>query len=144
MSHLPLIIGGVVVPVESRLDFQQTFEPLVAGTDRRMADGALFSTELRWKKWKTSISAGGWILPALMGINYRLPYEIHCVQPLSFGVGEDLPENWVMRPDAPVKTITDKYGVETRLVYPILTVKSRPPRLNPGANPTWELACEEV
>ena len=42
-------------------------------------------------------------------------------------------------------SVTDERGVTVRLVYPVLTVMSDPPRLiNGGSGPSWELVCEEV
>jgi hypothetical protein len=42
-------------------------------------------------------------------------------------------------------SVTDERGVTVRLVYPVLTVMSDPPRLITGnSGPSWELVCEEV
>jgi len=65
---------------------------------------------------------------------------------VALAVGEDLPPNWTQRaaPWGEV-SVTDERGVTVRLVYPVLTVMSDPPRLiNGGSGPSWELVCEEV
>jgi hypothetical protein len=145
MSAPPLIIAGIELPQRARLDFNQTFEAIGGRSARRMASGALFRMH-NWQRWKTTISAGGWVPPQLLGIDYDQPYTIECVEPLALAVGESLPPTWGSRA-APwdEKTVTDERGVQVRLFFPILTVMSDPPRLITGGNgPSWELVCEEI
>ena len=145
MAAPPLIIAGIELPVRSRLDFSQTFEPVGGGSSRRMANGALFRMR-QWQRWRTTISGGGWVPPQLLGIDYSASYTIESVAPLALAAGEDLPANWTERA-APwgERTVTDEDGVVIRLFYPILTVMSDPPRMINGNNgPSWELVCEEI
>ncbi len=145
MSAPPLIIAGIELPQRARLDFSQTFEAIGGRSARRMASGALFRMS-NWQRWKTTISAGGWVPPQLLGIDYDQPYTIECVEPLSLAVGESLPPTWGSRTSPWAETtLTDEEGVSVRLFYPILTVMSDPPRLIHGSSgPSWELVCEEI
>jgi len=145
MAAPPLIIDGIEIPQRARLDFSQTFEAFGGRSARRMASGALFKMGL-WQRWKTTISGGGWVPPQLLGIDYSAPYEIECIAPLAFAEGEHMPPTWDQRaaPWGEV-SVTDERGVTVRLIYPILTVMSDPPRLIVGNNgPSWELVCEEI
>lgn len=143
MAAPKLIIAGIELPIRARLDYQQTFDPIGARNARRHQDGSLFVTGI-WKKWKTTITGGGWIPAQLLGINYDAPYEIHCIQPMAFAVGEALPPGWAARVDVPEELITDEHSISTRLIYPILTVMSERPKITPGENPSWVLECEEI
>lgn len=138
-----LIIGGNVIPVRARLDLSQRLEPLAGETRRRLADGSLFSMS-RWGRWRTTIQGGGWIPTPLLLMDFSQQYEIHCVQPVSIPLGEQLPERWRERTDIPSTKIFDEHGGVFRLVYPILTVRSGPPVYLLGINSTWELSAEEV
>lgn len=142
MATPTLIIAGITLPIRARLDYQQTYEPLGGTSRRRLATGAAFSAT-RWRKWKTTIIGGGWIPAALLGVDYDNAYTIHCVQPIALLPGEVLPVGWAARHDFPEVTVTDEAGVATRLVYPILTVRSDPPQIVTGADPTWTLTAEE-
>lgn len=140
---LPLIIAGIKLPIRSRLDYQQSFSPIVGGARRRMSNGDLFSTTL-WKRWKLSTSGAGWIPAPLFGINYAAPYEIHCIQPIALAVGEALPPGMMPRSDVGETLLTDEYNVTTRLIYPILTVMSDPPEMTTGKEPSWFLEAEQI
>lgn len=146
MGAPSLIIAGIELPQRSRLDFSQTFEVIGGVVSRRMASGALFKLT-HWRRWKTTISAAGWVPPQLLAVDYDQPYEIECVEPIALAVGEALPAGWTQRA-APwgETTVTDERGISVRLVYPILTVMSEPPRLVVGSSsgPSWELVCEEA
>lgn len=146
MGAPTLIIAGVTLPQRSRLDYQQTFERLDGGaTTRRLANGAAFTMQ-HWERWGTTISGGGWIPPALLGIQRGVPFEIHSVYPLSLKPGESLPTGWTARTDFPEQSVTDENGVTVRLVLPILTVISPlgARYVVGGANPQWEMVCEEA
>ena len=145
MAAPPLIVASIELPVRSRLDFSQTFEPVGGSSSRRMANGALFKMR-QWARWRTTISGGGWVPPQLLDIDYAAPYTIECVAPLALAAGEDLPPNWTQRA-APwgEQEFTDEAGVVIRLFYPVMTVMSDPPRMISGNNgPSWELVCEEI
>lgn len=140
-----LIINGLELPQLSRLDLQQTFEIDEGGTsDRRLANGSLFVMS-NWTKWKTTLSGAGWVPAPLLSLPRGVAFELHSVAPLALSVGEALPAGWAARTDWPEKTIIDRRGVEVRLVYPILTVKTvSGARLVTGGNmPQWELVCRE-
>jgi len=146
MSAPTLIIAGVTLPQRSRLDYQQTFERLPGGaTTRWLGNGAAFTME-RWERWGTTISGGGWIPPALLGIKRGVPFVLHSVYPLSLKPGEPLPTGWTARTDFPEKSITDENGVTVRLVLPILNVicPLGARYVVGGANPQWEMVCEEA
>lgn len=141
-----LIIDGVELPQRSRLDYQQTYQRVAGGASmRRMASGAAFSME-HWERWQTTISGGGWIPPALLGIKRGVPFEVHCVIPITLLPGELLPDGWAARTDWPEKTITDELGVSLRLVYPIMTViTTAGARLIVGGKSAqWELVMEQT
>lgn len=144
MSMPKLIIADITLPERSRLDFQQTYEPILGGARRRMANGSLFSMT-HWKKWKTTIRGSGWVPAPLLGIDYSSAYFVHCIEPIALRPGEDLPPGWSARTDWPEVILpADAHGVSVRLVLPILRVMSDPPTFSPGMNPTWELICEEA
>lgn len=146
MGAPTLIIDGVQLPQRTRLDYQQTFERVPGGiTGRRLANGALFSTE-HWEKWQTTISGGGWIPPALLGLKRGVPFVLHSVGVLALKPGESLPAGWSARVDWPEKSFTDELGVTTRLIYPVLTVSTLTGArlVVGGSNPQWELTMEEV
>lgn len=145
MSAPVLIINGIELPQRSRLDFQQTFQRLDGGFSmRRKASGAAFSMA-RWERWSTMITGGGWVPPTLMSLQRGVPFAIHCVAPIALRPAESLPSGWTARTDWPEVSMTDENGVTVRLVYPIVTmITTDGVRLvTGGAEPQWELACEE-
>lgn len=143
-STPPLIIAGITLPLFSRLDLSQTFEPVGGSSSRRMTNGAMVKIS-HWKRWRTTISASGWVPPQLLGVDYSQPYTIQSVAVLALAVGESLPATWMQRASPwGEKTVTDEDGISVRLFYPVLTVMSDPPRLTVGSGgPSWELVCEE-
>lgn len=143
MSSPPLILAGVILPVRSRLDFQQSYEPVGGRFRRRMASGTAFSMT-RWERWRTTINGAGWLPAPLLSIDFRVPYEIHCIEPVSLAPDADLPPGWRARTDFELPPQHDGHGGEVRLIYPILKVCSDRPRFSTGINPSWELICEEV
>lgn len=145
MGAPTLIINGIELPQESRLDYQQTFELIEGGhAARRRANGSLM-TMTRWLRWRTSITAGGWIPPQLLGLPIGVPFEVHAVAPVALRPGESLPAGWVARTDWPVVTYVDRLGVDVRLVYPVLSIVTMTGArlVTGGSNPTWELSGEE-
>lgn len=139
-----LIINGIELPQRSRLDYQQTFERVDGGANsRRLASGRLFTTE-HWEAWRTTISGGGWIPPALLALRRGIPFEVHSVAPIALMPGEDLPDSWSARADWPERSVTDERGVEVHLVFPVLTVVTRfgVRLVTGGLNPSWELEAE--
>lgn len=146
MGAPTLIIAGHALPLRARLQYQQTFGLVDGGrTSRRLADGGMFTSE-RWRKWQTTISGGGWIPPALLGLPIGVPFDVHAVAPMSLRAGESLPAGWSARVDWPEVSVTGKDGVTVRLVYPILSVitNSGPRYTLGGGAPSWELVCEEA
>lgn len=143
MALPTLIIAGITLPLESRLAIQQTLSPLGGSTRQRMQSGALFSMT-HWRKWAISLAGSGWVPAPLLSVDYSQPYQIHCIEPMAFRVGEALPPGWSARTDFPEAQFTGADGIATRLLYPILTVMSDPPELVPGRDPTWKLNAEEV
>ncbi|MDR1995155.1 hypothetical protein [Azonexus sp.] len=144
MSAPVLIINGFELPQRSRLDYQQTFERVDGGSSsRRMASGRLFTTE-HWEAWRTTISGGGWIPPALLSLRRGMPFVLHSVTTIALRPGEDLPAGWSARVDWPEHSITDERGVTVRLVFPVLTVVTRlgARLMTGGSNPSWELEME--
>lgn len=147
MGAPTLIIAGIQIPQRSRFDLTQSFSRVDGGAaSRRMGDGALFTMEA-WEKWKTTISASGWIPPALLSIKRGVPFALHSIAPLALQPGELLPDGWAARTDWPEITLpADENGVIVRLVYPILTVATLAGAqlVTGGTNPQWELVCEET
>lgn len=146
MAAPALIINGIELPQRARLEYKQTFERVDGGREaRRMANGALFTMQ-HWQRWATTISGGGWVPPALLGLPIGLPFEVCAVAPLALLPGESLPDGWSARSDCPELAIVDRRGVAVRLVYPVLTVATLngPRYVIGGAQPSWELVCEEV
>lgn len=140
-----LIIAGVELSVIAWLDFDQAIEPMGGSTLHRMANGAGFKVS-SWRKHRITLSAGGWIPPALLGIDYGTPFEIELPIPIGLNIGETLPAGWSSRA-APYgeTTQTDQDGKSLRMVYPKMTVFSDGPRQSAGGGArTWELVCEEA
>lgn len=140
-----LIIAGIELSVIAWLDFDQAIEPMGGSTLHRMANGAGFKISA-WRKHRITLSAGGWIPPALLAVDYTAPFEIELPIPFGLNVGETLPAGWASR-SAPYgeTTQTDQDGKSLRMVYPKLTVFSDGPRQSAGGGSrTWELVCEEA
>lgn len=138
-----LIINGIIIPVRSRLDMQQTLEPVGGASRRRLANGGLFLMQ-RWRKWRTTIKCAGWIPAPLLTMDFSLPYEIHCVKPVTLLPGETLPNGWRERTDFVPADALDEQAGTLRMVYPIITVLSDPPTFGLGTDPSWDLNAEEV
>lgn len=143
MASPTLILGGCVIPVRSRLELQQSYEPLGGSSRRRMASGAAFSM-IRWQRWRTTIQGAGWLPAALLCVDFTMPYEIHCVQPVSLCANDELPPGWRARTDFTLPPEHDEHAGLIRLVYPVFKVCSDRPKFSTGINPSWELICEEV
>lgn len=76
-------LGDVDVPLESVLQFEQTYDYVSDNNVIRMAnaDGICLFNPLT-EKIKTTISGSGWVVPALNGINYRGVLTLKCAAPL--------------------------------------------------------------
>lgn len=145
MSLPTLIIAGVELSIISWLDFDQKIEPISGSASRRMGGGALFKMT-HYRKHRISLSASGWVPPALWGVDYDAPFEIELPRPLSLNPADALPPGWSARA-APWDEVevTDQAGYVHRLILPKLTVMAEPPaQSHPGSDPSWELVCEEV
>jgi len=146
MANPSLKIGGIDLSIVGWLDYEQSIEPISGSTTRRMGGGSAFKLT-HWRKYRVSISAGGWIPPALLGINYDEPFEIELPAPVALNVGESLPAGWSSRV-APYDehTVTDQEERSVRYVYPKLTVVAEPPSQSNGnsAAPSWNLVMEQV
>lgn len=75
-------LGGVRVPIESVIDFEQGYES-IGGTAllRYMSGGAVLQTY--WQKLRTTLSGAGWWPPGLDGLNYAAPLLLKCAGPHS-------------------------------------------------------------
>lgn len=141
-----LNIAGIELSVIAWLDFDQSIDPIGGSSVRRMADGAAFKTT-HWRKYRVSLSASGWIPPALLAVDYDQPFVIALPHPVALNPGEGLPPGWVAR-TAPwgERTVTDQDGNAVRYVWFSLTVISDGPKQSNGnsASPSWELVCEQT
>lgn len=75
-----LWLGGVRVPLHSVLDFEQSYSAIEGGRVLRMTDGAGVKT-VHWRKISTTVSAGGWIPPGLLALDYDEPLVMRCAAP---------------------------------------------------------------
>lgn len=141
-----LKIAGIDLSIIGWLDYDQQIAPIGGTSVRRMASGAAFKMS-RWRKYRVSISATGWIPPALLGIDYDVPFEIELPLPVALNAAETLPAGWSPR-TAPwgEHVVIDQAGKSVRYVYPKMTVVAEPPSQghSHGGTPSWELICEEI
>ena len=111
-----------------------------------MASGAGYKLS-HWRKYRISISAGGWIPPALFGVNFDAPMTLELPLPIGLNALEVLPSGWSAR-SAPwaEQTVTDQEGNSIRMVYVKMTVFAEPPRQSNGNNgaKSWEMSFEEA
>jgi hypothetical protein len=146
MSIPSLKIGGIDLSIIGWLDYDQRIEPVGGSTFLRMANGAGYKLSY-WRKYRISISAGGWIPPALFGINYNAPMTLELPLPIGLNALEVLPSGWSAR-SAPwaEQTVTDQEGNSIRMVYVKMTVFAEPPRQSNGNNgaKSWEMSFEEA
>jgi len=145
MMRATLQIAGIELSVIAWLDFDQSIEPIGGSSVRRMAGGGAFKTT-HWRKHRLSLSASGWIPPALWAVDYDQPFVIALPHPIALNVGESLPPGWIAR-TAPwaERTVTDQDNNSVRYVWVSMTVISDGPKQTNGnsASPSWELVCEE-
>lgn len=141
-----LKIAGIDVSLIARLDFDQRLEAFGGSTVRRMANGAAFKTS-HWRKYRISLSAGGWVPPALNAIDYDAPFEVELPLPIALNTGETLPAGFSARVSPWAEhPVTDQAGNAVRYVYVKATVIAEPPSQSNGngASPSWELVMEMV
>lgn len=146
MANPSLKIAGIELSVVAHLTFDQRLEAFGGSTVRRMANGAAFKLT-HWRKYRISLSASGWIPPALNAIDYAAPFEVELPMPLAFNTGEALPAGFTARlaPNGE-HTVTDQAGQSVRYVYVKTTVIAEPASQTNGSssNPSWELTMEQV
>lgn len=108
MSRPMLYIGSLQIPWVAGLDMQQSYEPLDAIHNSRLADGTL-DTAVRWSgKMRTRITGSGWIPPGLSTLNRADDYVIKCIAPDSIGS----PSNVITLPAARrTDAGADPYGI---------------------------------
>ncbi len=141
-----LIIAGIEVSTIAWLEFDQQIQPIGGSSVRRMADGRAYKLT-HWKKHRISLSARGWIPPALLGIDYSQEFEIELPLPIALNDGEVLPDGWSAR-SAPFDEhlVTDQADKNVRYVYVKMTVLADEPTQagDRANNRSWELVCETV
>ena len=146
MSVPSLKIGGISLSIIGWLDYDQRIEPVGGSTFLRMASGAGYKLS-HWRKYRISISAGGWIPPALFGVNYDAPLTLELPLPIGLNAAESLPAGWSARA-APwdEKTVTDQNVNSIRMVYVKLDVFAEPPRQSNSLSSakSWEMVFEQV
>jgi hypothetical protein len=82
MNAHNLIIGGVVIALESSHGLTQTYESIGGRSLRRMLNGnALLQTQ--WAKQRTIIKGRGRLPPGLDGLDYTSSLTLSCAAPLS-------------------------------------------------------------
>ena len=82
MSNFPLYfeLGGISVPIEANIEFDQDYEPLTAETwpPIRMMDGTGVK-QVAWSgKLKTKLTGSGWMQSGLDGLDYSAPMLLKC------------------------------------------------------------------
>lgn len=145
MTTPSLKIAGIEVSLAARLGYDQRLESFGGNTVRRMANGAAFKTS-HWRKWRISISADGWVPPALMAVNYDAPFEVELPMPIALNTGESLPAGFTARLSPWAEhPFTDQAGNTVRYVYIKATVIAEPPSQSNGSDvaPAWELVMEQ-
>lgn len=75
MSYFQL--EGQKVPIESCLNFSQTYEAFGSTALLRMADGSAAKRN-NWRKIKTKLSGSGWLPAGLDGIDYNGQLVLKC------------------------------------------------------------------
>jgi len=146
MNNLSLKIGGIDLSIIGWLDYSQNIEPIGGSKFFRMASGAGYKLS-HWRKYRISISAGGWIPPALLAVNYDAPLVLELPLPVGLNAAETLPAGWTAR-SAPwaEQTVIDQAGVSTRMVYVKMDVFAEPPRQSNdlSGSKSWEMVFEQV
>ncbi len=146
MDYPSLKIGGISLSIVGWLDYDQNIDPVGGSSFLRMANGAGYKLS-HWRKYKISISAGGWIPPALFGVNYDAPLTLELPLPIGLNAAETLPPGWTAR-SAPwtETTVTDQAGNSIRMVYVKMDVLAEPPRQSNGNNgdKSWEMSFEQI
>ena len=74
------VLGGVVVPVESVLDFTQGYEPMGGTARLRLMSGAAVQ-QVWWRKLRTTLSGAGWWPSGLEGLDYDSALTLLCAAP---------------------------------------------------------------
>lgn len=79
MSCANFKIDGNVYPVESRLEFSQSYAPINGSSIVRMLDGSAIK-QRNWIKISTSLSGSGWVPPGLdnEGMDYCAEHVLSC------------------------------------------------------------------
>ncbi len=164
-------LGGVVVPIEALLDFEQSYEPFGGSTVLRMMDGTAVKQQA-WRKTRTQLSASGWVPLGLDALDFSAPLVLKCAKPVAISSASNvitLPAG--RRSDfAPLgfAIAADRTLVETscglvgnvatlgivagavgyRALYvPQLTVVTDGPQERASltrAEHSWDMTCEEV
>lgn len=79
-----LKLNSIEIPVDSLIDFSQTYETIESSTIHRMGAAGLGRKQTLWTgKVRTVISASGWNPAGLSGVDFNSAVEIHCVAPRS-------------------------------------------------------------
>lgn len=73
-----LTINGIVFPVPSAGEIEQTYTDVGGFSNRRLASGALLYQE-RWRKVESSITGSGWIPAALASIDWTAQITVGCI-----------------------------------------------------------------
>jgi hypothetical protein len=146
MNNPSLKIGGIDLSIIGWLDYSQNIEPIGGSKFFRMASGAGYKLS-HWRKYRISISAGGWIPPALFGVNYDAPLTLELPLPIGLNAAESLPTGWSARA-APwaEQTVTDQDGNSVRMVYVKMDVFAEPPRQSNSnsGDKSWEMVFEQA
>lgn len=79
MSLPSLKIAGVEFSVQT-FPAVQTYDQIEGATLHRFRDGAALKQQ-HWRKISTTLSGSGWMSPALAGVDWSQPVEIHCISP---------------------------------------------------------------
>lgn len=76
-----VMLGGVPIRLHSGAP-QCEYSPIGGVSTRRRSGGALVKMR-NWRKTAITVRGSGWMGPGFAGLNFDVPLELRCTQPLS-------------------------------------------------------------
>jgi hypothetical protein len=73
-------INNITIPIQSSLDFSQTYESIGGSVTHRMQSGRAIK-QTHYKKLRTVLSGQGWVPTGLEALNYGEPLLLKCAAP---------------------------------------------------------------
>lgn len=140
-----LIIAGRTVSLIALLDLNIQIGPLRGGTRRRLGNGDLVNMA-SWRKIKVTLSARGWVPPALMAVDYTQPFVVELPIAWPLLPAETLPDGVTVR-NAPwgEHTVTDQSAYSTRYAYvKFSAISDGVTYSRAGGDYPWSIDLEQV